>query len=456
VKDLIKSLPSKPPKFHTLVHVGAGPVFDADLYAAVPAHRYVLVDADPDAVAELQRASDPTRFRTVEKLLAPIPGPQQLRRFNLPTLNGVFGLGALKSIYPRAREVGQVNLSATTLNHFLAEMALANGARHALVLSLPGLEADLLADLLAVDHVPLEWIFLSGAGAPLMENAKSLQEALRTAENNLFHILAQDHESNPLQPVAVLQRDRQALKLRSMRHERNDLRAKCADLEKNHQELVARHSSLATALEELQSRHSSLVAERDGLRAKARELEGTTGAAANERDVLRAKCADLEKNHQELVARHSSLAAALEELQSRHSSLVMERDGLQAKAREMEDTMGAAAEERDALLAKCADLEKNHQELVARHAALVASEKELTAARDKAAKDCDRARTEHETAAKERDALRKNASDHAIRIVELESQLADQAERQKRIDEEMAKAEGQLDMLKDLLRPALP
>jgi hypothetical protein len=33
--------------------------------------------------------------------------------------------------------------------------------------------------------------------------------------------------------------------------------------------------------------------------------------------------------------------------------------------------------------------------------------------------------------------------------------LSDQAERQRQIDAEMAKAEGQLDMLKDLLRPAL-
>jgi hypothetical protein len=52
---------------------------------------------------------------------------------------------------------------------------------------------------------------------------------------------------------------------------------------------------------------------------------------------------------------------------------------------------------------------------------------------------------------KERDALKKTATDRALRIAELEAQVADQAERQKQIDEEMTKAEGQLDMLKGLL-----
>ena len=66
-----------------------------------------------------------------------------------------------------------------------------------------------------------------------------------------------------------------------------------------------------------------------------------------------------------------------------------------------------------------------------------AAEKDLAATRD--------------NLKKERDALKKTATDRAMRIAELEAQVADQAERQRLIDEEMAKAEGQLDMLKDLL-----
>jgi chromosome segregation ATPase len=92
----------------------------------------------------------------------------------------------------------------------------------------------------------------------------------------------------------------------------------------------------------------------------------------------------------------------------------------------------------DTLRAKLAELEKTHQELVT-------SAKDLASARDNSTKERDQARLE-------RDALKKTASDRALRIAELKAQVADQAERQKQIDEEMAKAEGQLDMLKDLLR----
>ena len=59
-----------------------------------------------------------------------------------------------------------------------------------------------------------------------------------------------------------------------------------------------------------------------------------------------------------------------------------------------------------------------------------------------------------EAAVKERDALKKTASDRAARIAELEAQVSDQAERQKQIDEQMIRAETQLEMLKEFMQPA--
>jgi hypothetical protein len=48
--------------------------------------------------------------------------------------------------------------------------------------------------------------------------------------------------------------------------------------------------------------------------------------------------------------------------------------------------------------------------------------------------------------------LKKTASERALRIAELEGQAVDQAERQRQIDAEMAKADGQIELLKELLR----
>jgi hypothetical protein len=63
--------------------------------------------------------------------------------------------------------------------------------------------------------------------------------------------------------------------------------------------------------------------------------------------------------------------------------------------------------------------------------------------------------TERDTARKERDLLKNTVNERTTRVAELELQAADQAERQKQIEEEMARAEGQLEMLKDLLRPSV-
>jgi hypothetical protein len=63
--------------------------------------------------------------------------------------------------------------------------------------------------------------------------------------------------------------------------------------------------------------------------------------------------------------------------------------------------------------------------------------------------------TRHSSLVAEHNALKKTASERTMRIAELEAQVAEQAERQRQIDEEMTKADGQLQMLKELLRSDL-
>jgi hypothetical protein len=61
---------------------------------------------------------------------------------------------------------------------------------------------------------------------------------------------------------------------------------------------------------------------------------------------------------------------------------------------------------------------------------------------------------ERDTLGNQRDQLKQTAGERASRIAELEAQVADQAERQKLIDEQMVRAESQLEMLKQFLQPA--
>jgi hypothetical protein len=56
---------------------------------------------------------------------------------------------------------------------------------------------------------------------------------------------------------------------------------------------------------------------------------------------------------------------------------------------------------------------------------------------------------------RDRDQNKKTANDRSARIAELEAQVADQAELQKLIDEQMARADAQLELLKDFMRTDL-
>ena len=318
---LIDPLPEKPPIFDTVLHLGAGPDFEESLYGKLPAKNYILVEADPEVAERLRDQAPDANFRVIESLLTGKECQQTFRRFSLSSLNGVFPLGALQALYPRAREVGSISLDSRTLSSLLDKLNLAPGGVNALILDLPGLESDLLESSLKMITKQFDWILVSGAGEPRMEGARPLSDALKLLQGNYFTLLRHDATSNPLTPCAILQRNTLALESESLRKERD-------------------------ALIKAKDEQAKLASERQ-----------------------------------------SALEAAV-------------------KAK---DEQAKLASERQSAL---------------------------------------------EAAVKERDALKKTAGDRAARIAELEAQVADQAERQKQIDEQMIRAETQLEMLKEFMKPA--
>ena len=63
--------------------------------------------------------------------------------------------------------------------------------------------------------------------------------------------------------------------------------------------------------------------------------------------------------------------------------------------------------------------------------------------------------TEKESLIKERDLLKKTETEKNTQITKLEGQVTNQENVQKQIQDEIAKAEAQLEMLKELIRPSL-
>jgi uncharacterized coiled-coil DUF342 family protein len=385
------------PTLDALLHVGAGPSFAAGLYEMLPAKRYILAEADPDAAETLRREIPDSRFIVEERMLAAESGPATFRRFTLAALNGPFENGGILAVYPRLREIERLDLATMAAERFIEALDLPAHGRCALVLDLPGQEPAILRSLSPGKLQSFDFMIVRGAGEHRMKNASFHLEAHDLLLQAGFAATLEEASGDSLFPLAIFRLDRRALEIQALRQERDSL--------------ATRHQQLATERDALASEKDVLAKEREALK---KEIEaGKAGAAETEK-------------------KRADLAAQLD-------ARTKERDTLAAENKALDSRLSSLASE--------------HSELATRHQQLATERDALISKKDTLAKERDQSRTERDALIKERDQLKKTAADRAARIAELEAQVADQAERQKLIDEQMIRAETQLEMLKEFLQP---
>jgi hypothetical protein len=256
------------------------------------------------------------------------------------------------------------------------------------------------------------------------KNGRQALEAKQVAADERNKLLSEENELLLLQLHQVQEElEQYFLENRKLQESQQKL----TTLESEHSELATRHSSVATAFKELESKHSSLVAERDQALRERELIDTSLKALAAESSNLRVKAVDAAAKNESLAQEIKEVRDDLAKSTTENKSLLQELQKVQGELVKKVSENSELQDRQKSALTVRQDLESRIQTLA----------------------------TERDNATKERDALKKTATERAMRIAELEAQVADQAERQKQIDEEMAKAEGQLDMLKDLLRPAL-
>jgi hypothetical protein len=418
---LLSALKETLPLFDSILHLGAGPEFQESLYALLPSKKYILVDADPDTAEELRNQIANRPIQVLETLVAPTAGKKTFRCYSLRSWNGLFPLGPIQEVYPRAKLTRTIQIEARSAAEFLDSLQFDPvGKRRALILGVPGLEADLLAS--CGDRIAqlFDWILLSAAGPLRPDGAKQLADTLLTLEKLHFCMVSQDDQQDQLLHQALFKRDEKSLALAARTKERD---------------------TLAAEKQALEARLSTLVSEKDAI-AKERELfQKDLAAAKSQVAETEKKRADLEMQR---TKERDTLVAEKQALEARLSALDAEKKGLVAGRELLQKDLAAAKSQVTETEKKRADLEmqrtKERDTLVAEKQALEARLSTLVSEKD--------------AIAKERDQLKKTAGDRASRIAELEAQVADQAERQKLIDEQMIRAETQLEMLKEFLKPA--
>jgi len=399
------------------MYLGAGDADETSLARWQPrqSSRLLLVEGDLETAAGLQRrCAGRPGVEILDQVVSADGAPVAWNRYSLPDLNGPADQSSLSRIYPRLRRLESQQLASQRLRDLVEARVAASEdgeAANALILDVPGQEEALLASLTREQLRRFCLVIVRGRQADSTSVPTALQEAG-------FRLSSQHCEDNPLWPVRLYRFD-------ALRHQLAMLR-KAAE-EAVRREEATRHALLEAkdALEQARRRDADALAEAQAraarLDARATELEQDLAAQAAAQEQLRRQ---LESEHRLLAQAQSQL----NELRQEHRDL---RDELHRETEQAEDLrqrladLGARADRSEG---QRAAMDSELQQAKAQAQALQAK---LSAA---------------------------DAAGWQQRCLSLEDELRVQrdertsaARRQQLLQEELLKAEGQLEMIKSLL-----
>jgi cell division protein FtsB len=381
----------------TIVHIGVGANANAAQYEGADFQRVILVEANPQACDKLRRIFSPDpRFVIQEVFVADSARQQELHCYNFDLLSGPLKWEP-SDAYPRLQLEKSLTMESVAFDTFIATLGLSSSGPHTLVLDTPGQEAQLLASLNGTNLTAFDSIVLRGTTLPLPPQAEATAAAIEALQGKGYILHGNPSPETTSFPCYFLRKDAAKLQL----------------------------------LEELETRARLLVTKATQIHQQGEQIAALT----SERETLSARVTTLESENSELVTRNQQLAT--------------ERDALVA--------------ERDALAARVSTLESDNSDLVTRHTSLVTESEALRS--DLAAKttlldvltkgriaqdeQMEKLLQEQNSLISERDAL-------ASRVSDLMSQVEKQEAHAKLIDEEFGKAEGQIELIKDIfLREAI-
>jgi chromosome segregation ATPase len=422
-----------PERFATVIHLGAGPYFDEELYRDLRADRIILIEADPEAATNLRESVKDPRIEVVEQLIAPEEGPHSFHRFTLPTLNGFFAAGEITRLYPRVREVEYLSLDGRTLRSVLSKVKADPDLPNLLILDVTGLESTLLGSLHPVDLEHLDWIIICDAAhASLMEGASPLSEGLKILDNWHFSIKAREEESDSASSLLVLGRDHRSMELQELRDQISVLSTQLqqANQERDNQTWYAGEREaaledlkklLADAKESLEASNKSkeeqaiLATEKQAwieeLKKQLAEAKAALEGLSKELEASKKYGAEVELKSAEFHSQNEKLTAEKAALDARLSALDSKCDA-QAKGKEEQSKLAA---ERQAVL------EALNKQLADAKAALEAAGK----AKEEQTKLAAERHVALEAATKAKEEQGKLASERQAGLEGLNKQLAD-------------------------------
>ena len=132
-----------------VLHIGAGSGSDLAAYLEAGARSVVLVEADPERAAALERlAADRPEVRVVEAAVSGAPGTRPFHITSFPELNSFRAPAGLKDLFPGLRILSSAKMVATRPAELVRQMEFPTGEAGALlVVEAPGEGLGILQDL---------------------------------------------------------------------------------------------------------------------------------------------------------------------------------------------------------------------------------------------------------------------------------------------------------------------
>jgi hypothetical protein len=463
-----------------VIHVGAGRGL-GDVHAwrdwGVP--RAWLIDADGERMDWARQMGGPDRWQVVEAVVAGVGGPVVFHQTNHPAEDGLASPEQLRAQWANLRTVSQRHAQACTLDEVLghavtserawllidclpAEDILAGSSEtlpsvQVVCARVVGQESEQAIDRLLTprgflrvarvesNHPDLgHVVFVRDLAAQVQEKLQRISDAERALEGAalLAREAEEEHAAKARQLAAQVEQllmERQAL-----RSEKAELGVALVNETQGTEEALMRLAAQAAA-------HANLQADRDAVVEKMQLLQVAHLALGTDRDALAATREAEAKAHADLKAQHAAVKQELQKTQAAHQALSQEKDALAAtreaevKAHaDLKDQHDAVKHEMKSLQAAHQALKKDHDALAGARDAEIKARTELQAQRDAETK----AKTE---VTKERDMVRKEVTDLKARVETLSDVNDELNTRTKSMAEQLVRAEGQIELIKDLV-----
>jgi hypothetical protein len=469
----------------TVIHLGAGQCKELSVYQESGAEQIILVEADPENAAYLKKQyGDSDTVEIAEIAVAAQEGTAVLRKYNTQQYNSLRRPAKLAELFPGLRIVDEIEVHTVTVTDFIGNYHLSKEDQNWLVIDLPGEEMEITALLCRSGIVHyFDQITLYCGKEGLYENNVSADQVLEILRENGFDIISVNEEDDfdrpfwkltrntlKLENYALMQHvsalEKQVKELEQQKAEAEQTAERKETLAKKHinEKRLLRNSSnkQTVQIEELTAQVQELIRDKEQKETEIAELQQSLNSFHQDKlqytEEISKKNTVIKKLEEQVEQINAENTALIRESDKRSKVLA---DNLEERVSEIEQLKYTLYEERQ----KYQEITTEKKELADKMRDEKAEKAELEKQLDDAVKTIKELNSKQEeliTTVKKHEAhiftLRNSKEDLEHIVTERESRINEMLKeydkwkiQQSKQHDEIVKAEGQLDVIKDLL-----